>query len=78
MKDYQDSEGVMEKTHAEIRKELAELENERQRLIDEPMSKPSGPLGLEIPKRGLVMSSQRRKHIQSLEQRIKGLRAKLV
>ena len=78
VKDYQDSEGVMEKTQAEIRKEIAELEKERQRLIDETMGKPSGPLRLETPKRGLVMSSQRRKRIQSLAQRIKGLRAKLV
>ncbi|MEX2162239.1 MAG: hypothetical protein WD751_10035 [Anaerolineales bacterium] len=67
----------MEKTYGEIRKELAELDQERQKLLDESISKPSGPLGFETLKRGLMMTNDRVKRIRGLEKRIKGLRAKL-
>ena len=77
MNDYQDSEDVMEKTHGEIRKELAELDQERQKLLDESISKPSVPLGFGTLKRGLMMTNNRVKRIRGLEKRIKGLRAKL-
>ena len=66
----------MEKTTAQIRRELIELEHEHQRLLDETRSKPS-KLGLETLKRGLMMSADRTKLIRDLEKRIKGLRAKL-
>jgi len=67
----------MEKTQAEVRIEIAELEAERQRLIDESMSKPIGPLGSVTPKRGLAMNRERIKRLQDLDDRIKGLKAKL-
>ncbi len=68
----------MKKTQAEIRGEIAELDAERQRLIGETMSKPIGPLGLDTPKGGpKMMTNERRKRIQDLEKRIKGLKAKL-
>ena len=77
MNDYQDSEDVMEKTSGEIRRELAELDQERQKLLDESISKPSVPLGFGTLKRGLMMTNNRVKRIRGLEKRIKGLRAKL-
>jgi hypothetical protein len=56
----------MEKTHAQIRNEIAELEVEKQRLLDEPGKKP------------LKLSLNRWKRITGLRKRILGLKAKLV
>ena len=70
-------EGMMEKTHGEIRRELAELEQKLQKVLDEPISKPGRPLGFETLRNRLMMISERLKRIQDLEKRIKGLKAKL-
>jgi hypothetical protein len=64
----------LEKTSAQIRKEWAELEGERLRLLG---AKKGGHLGAETLRQSLVKGSERAKRIKGLEMRIKGLRAKL-
>lgn len=77
MKEYLESEGVMELAHGEIRRELVELERELQKVLDESTSSPGRPLGFETIRNRLLMTRERLRRIQYLEKRIKGLKAKL-
>jgi hypothetical protein len=67
----------MEKSQGEIRKELGELEQERQRLLDESTSKPIEAPGSGSLRRTLIIISERLKRIKDLERRIEGLKARL-
>lgn len=67
----------MKKTYAQVRRELAELVQERRKLLDGSLSKSSGPLGGGTLKRNSMMNAERRRRVRDLEKRIKGLKAKL-